>query len=125
MCVKTLLAFGANIYATDLCVCTRLKELGANDKLVHLLGEVSEARIEVESSLVDTVNETLMDYLRRKGEQGLCDEMEESINRTLSVSKSFNESGIDSAGNCVTAKRDIKIQEHGRHLAAQLEEGRG
>ena len=123
MCVKTLLAFGANIYSTDLCVCTRLKELGANDKLVHLLGEVSEARIEVESSPVDTVNETLMDYLRRKGEQGLCDEMEESINRTLSVSTSFNESGIDPAAIALQQREISKFKSTGGILPHSLKKG--
>ena len=122
MSVKVLLAFGANVNATDLCHNTVLK-LCTNAKLADLLEKVAKARIEPESShddMPDSINETLMEYLRRNGERKFCDEMEERINRTLSISASFNGSGIDPTAIALQQKEIAVFKKTGGVLPYKL-----
>ena len=126
MSVKTLLAFGADIYATGLCDCTQLKQRGTNSKLIQLLADVLAARIEIESNqydMLDKVNETVMEYLQRKGERGLCDEMEEHINRTLSISSSFNGRDVDSTAIALQQREIGKFKSTGGILPYDLKKG--
>ena len=123
MCVKALLAFGANIDAPDMCHHTLLKAC-TNGKLTALLEKAIQANIVVEKNtpydMPDKVNETLMEYMRRKGERMLCDEMEESINRTLSISTSFSGSSIDPTAIALQQKEISKFKKTGGVLPYEM-----
>ena len=112
MCVKTLLCFGANIKSTERFLHTPL-QVCSNQKLINLLEAVEAAFIEPEvsdeSHEENRKKETLMEYIRRRGESVVCDELEEAANRIFSLSCSLAIANTTDAAAVTFQKREVAL----------------
>ena len=128
MCVKTLISFGANIRSTDLSQHTPL-QVCSNTKIIDLLEAVEASHIKPdtadESCEVYKRKETLMEYIRRRGEPNICDELEEATNQILSLSLSHSLVLTDSEAAAITfQKREIaRFRKTNPHIPRVLRKG--
>ena len=127
MCVKTLLCFGANIKSTEKFSHTPL-QVCSNQKLINLLEAVEAAYIEPgvsdESYEESRRKETLMEYIRRRGELVVCDELEEATNRILSLSCSLAIADTTDVAAVAFQKREVaRFRMTNPHIPRVLSEG--
>ena len=108
---------------TPLQVCS-------NPKLIDLLEAVEASRIEPdmpdESYEANRCRETLMEYIRRRGEANICDEMEEATNRIFSLSLSHSLALTEIVDTAAVAfqKREIaQFRKTNPHIPRVLREG--